>query len=475
MRRPVASLLAAGLLLAGPAVAAGAGLVVAVDTSRSLRPHELAAVAELARGALREVPGAPPTALLSFDDLPRWVTPAGPPAATVAALGSLTPQGQTTQLHDALFVAARSLEQGGAVLLLTDGLDESSATTIEDVARLCELHGVRIVAVGVGRQVQDRSLRRLALLTGGEYLGALAEVGPERLAGSARAALAAAVAPGVARRPSGAGGPTGGAAAAPAPSTAAGGPAASEGAPAATAGGGATTADPAAAAAVAPAAARTRGTTEAASAATAPAGRRWWLLALPVAVLAVAAPVALWAARRPRSRTDWCRRCGSEIPAGTDCAHCSELELQQRLRERPAVRLEDTAEFRIDPEALAGAAARPFDPDAIERTRVLADQNVLIVREPGEAPRSYLLRGDGAFGIGRDPRANTLALRDLALSARHFLVVPEDGAFYVVDLESTNGTYLNQKRVRAARLASGDVIRAGQVDFELRTYLTGFG
>src|SRR5690606_16726550 len=96
-----------------------------------------------------------------------------------------------------------------------------------------------------------------------------------------------------------------------------------------------------------------------------------------------------------------------------------------------------------------------------------------VVREPGEAQRSFLLRGDAAFAIGRDPKANTLALRDAALSARHFMVVPEDGAFYAVDVDSTNGTYVNQRRVRAARLSSGDVIRAGQIDFEFRIYLSG--
>jgi hypothetical protein len=469
MRRLTVLALAAGLLFAGRATAAP-GLVVAVDTSRSLRPEEVAAIAELTRSSLRAVPGAPPTALLSFDDLPRWVTTAGPPAATVAALGTLVPQGQSTQLHDALFVAARSLQEGGAVLLLTDGRDESSATTIEDVARLCELHGVRIVAVGIGRDVQERSLRRLTLLTGGEYLGDLATVQPETLAAAARAALAAAPAPGAPRPVAGAPAPSSAAEAVPgtspaAPAPAAGGPGAAEDG-----------------VGVAPAAFRTAPGENApagektAAAAASPAGRRWWLLAVPFALVAVATPVAVWAVRRQRNRADWCRRCGAEIPPGGECGECGEQLLQQRLRERESVRLEDTAEFRIDPETLARAAAeKPFNPDAIERTRVLTDQNVLLVREPGEAQRSYLLRGDGAFAIGRDPKSNTLALRDLALSAHHFKIVPEEGAWYVVDLESTNGIYLNQKRVRAARLSSGDVVRAGQVDFEFRTYLSGFG
>jgi len=94
-----------------------------------------------------------------------------------------------------------------------------------------------------------------------------------------------------------------------------------------------------------------------------------------------------------------------------------------------------------------------------------------MVREPGESQRSFLLRSDGAFAVGRDPRTNTLTMRDPALSARHFKVVPDDGWFYVVDLDSTNGTYLNRRRVRAAKLSSGDVIQAGQVELEFRSFL----
>jgi hypothetical protein len=462
MRRLIAPLLALGLLAAVPAAAAP-GLVVAVDTSRSLTAAEVGTVAKLAGEALRQVPGAPPTALLSFDDLPRWVTQAGPPAATVAALGSLVPQGRTTQVHDALFVATRSLGEGGAVLLFTDGLDEDSATTIEDVARMCQIRGVRVIAVGAGRRVQHRSLRRLALLTEGDYLGTVGEVTPERLAGAARDALATtrtgpATAPGgtTAGQPASRGevavaerlGDRDAAAVQDGDTAGAAQPATESGGDEATGGG---------------------------EASNDPTRRPWWLLALPLVAVAAVAPVAVWAMRRRKPRLDWCRRCGNELAAGEECRQCAEGELQIRLRQREMARLEDTAEFRIDTAVVEAQSTRPWNPDAVERTRVLTDQTVLLVREPGEAQRSYLLRNNGAFAVGRDPKANTLALRDAALSARHFMIVPEDGAYYVVDLDSTNGTFLNQRRVKASRLGNGDVVRAGQVDFEVRVYLSGVG
>ena len=115
-----------------------------------------------------------PLGLVSFNDEAQWAVPAGSDGAAVAAgLSELRPAGNYTVLHDALFVAARDLEQGGVVLVVTDGRDENSATTVDDVARLCETQHVRIVTASVGRHVDERALRRLALISEGEYVGAL--------------------------------------------------------------------------------------------------------------------------------------------------------------------------------------------------------------------------------------------------------------------------------------------------------------
>ena len=65
---------------------------------------------------------------------------------------------------------------------------------------------------------------------------------------------------------------------------------------------------------------------------------------------------------------------------------------------------------------------------------------------------------------------NTLTVPDPALSSQHFKIVPKDDAYYFVDLESTNGSYINGRRVGAKRMRHSDVIRAGQVEFEYQNY-----
>jgi hypothetical protein len=55
------------------------------------------------------------------------------------------------------------------------------------------------------------------------------------------------------------------------------------------------------------------------------------------------------------------------------------------------------------------------------------------------------------------------ALADAAVSARHARLYREAGAWWIVDLESTNGTFVNEQRLAGpVRLSDGDVVRVGQ-------------
>lgn len=71
--------------------------------------------------------------------------------------------------------------------------------------------------------------------------------------------------------------------------------------------------------------------------------------------------------------------------------------------------------------------------------------------------------------IGRDPVACDVALeQDSLLSRLHFAVVPGGDGAFLLDLRSSNGTYVNGSRVHYARLRSGDQIRAGTGRFTYR-------
>jgi pSer/pThr/pTyr-binding forkhead associated (FHA) protein len=68
--------------------------------------------------------------------------------------------------------------------------------------------------------------------------------------------------------------------------------------------------------------------------------------------------------------------------------------------------------------------------------------------------------------VGRAPRADFIL--DVALVSRfHCRLTAAAENLEVVDLKSTNGTFVNDKRVAQAMLAAGDRLRVGRVELTI--------
>jgi hypothetical protein len=99
---------------------------------------------------------------------------------------------------------------------------------------------------------------------------------------------------------------------------------------------------------------------------------------------------------------------------------------------------------------------------------------------PGRgAPRFLVVTEGGLAGVSIDladqqitmGRANdaTLVLTDDYASSYHARIFPQDGQWFVEDLNSTNGTYLDRQKVtRATPVPPGVPIRIGKTVLELR-------
>lgn len=72
--------------------------------------------------------------------------------------------------------------------------------------------------------------------------------------------------------------------------------------------------------------------------------------------------------------------------------------------------------------------------------------------------------GDKPITIGRSPEADVVILDEKA-SRIHCGIRLWDGDFYIKDLKSRNGTYVNGERVEVAKLKPGDRIQVGSVVF----------
>jgi hypothetical protein len=400
-------------------------LVLAIDSSRSLKPAEMAATAELLRPWLAKLPAATQVGVLEFNDAPRWVLPLpGSPGKASEALGRITLAGTTTVLFDALAMAAREVPVGGVVVVVTDGRDEGSAATMGDLAALLAVRQVRIVALGTGHTVDTRMLRRLAVLSGGRYLGKVGEATTadvQAAAGQARQAVARAIPPTPAPLPT------------PAP--------------------------------------------EVIRVPVPPTGRAtgpdWLLIALGVvAVAALVLGVLAWR-RRVSSFAKTCEVCGHPMAAWEhECASCKldQLDLRKVQQETPAApptKPMADEELGLDPSVFDKA---PLE-ERLEKTLALSEQIILVVRSPRGPQRSYALSPEQVVAVGRAARVNSITLDDPSVSAQHFRIVPKGEDFYVVDLDSSNGTMVNGERIRVHKLHNGDTIMAGQVECQFRTQL----
>jgi pSer/pThr/pTyr-binding forkhead associated (FHA) protein len=87
---------------------------------------------------------------------------------------------------------------------------------------------------------------------------------------------------------------------------------------------------------------------------------------------------------------------------------------------------------------------------------------ILRTSEPDGA-LTFRLRPGAIKTIGRAPRADFIV--DAALVSRlHCRITAADEILEVVDLKSTNGTFVNDRRVQRGQLKGGDRLRVGRVE-----------
>jgi FHA domain len=116
----------------------------------------------------------------------------------------------------------------------------------------------------------------------------------------------------------------------------------------------------------------------------------------------------------------------------------------------------------------AGRVAAVPPRAATARKRGQRGPKTLVVTA-GPLSGTKITLGDQPILIGRADDS-TLVLTDDFASSRHARLTNRGGQWYVEDLGSTNGTYLDQQRVQGPLLVNtGQPIRIGQTAMELRT------
>lgn len=122
----------------------------------------------------------------------------------------------------------------------------------------------------------------------------------------------------------------------------------------------------------------------------------------------------------------------------------------------------------------AKAAPQPKQPEQPKQpktARVSAPSRrtpTTVVVTEGPLRGTTIALGQQSVLIGRSPES-TLILDDDYASARHARIFPQEGEWFVEDLDSTNGTFAGQHRVSGPqRLAVGATLKIGTTVLELR-------
>lgn len=94
-----------------------------------------------------------------------------------------------------------------------------------------------------------------------------------------------------------------------------------------------------------------------------------------------------------------------------------------------------------------------------------AGRSVLVLERGGGLSEGASFTLNGGVTIGRSPQAD-IPIDDRFASGRHARIYERDGFSYVEDMGSTNGTYLNGKRLASPELLqTEDRIRIGDTEF----------
>lgn len=119
----------------------------------------------------------------------------------------------------------------------------------------------------------------------------------------------------------------------------------------------------------------------------------------------------------------------------------------------------------VEPTARAGRSARAGKSDAAAPD-VPAGLTSLVIYADGAKPRTLKLAA--SMVIGRSPDCELL-IDDTYASQQHARIFGKNGSWYVEDLGSTNGTYVNDQKLAApAMIQPGDRVRVGTTVLELR-------
>ncbi len=160
----------------------------------------------------------------------------------------------------------------------------------------------------------------------------------------------------------------------------------------------------------------------------------------------------------------YCQQCGAKGAAGMPCPKCGafipepdELELCPvcSTLQRPGAKFCSRCGANIKLPAKENLDTRP---------------HFVSISPSGEERIAYILNDSEIF-VGRTLN-NAFVIEHPSVSKRHARLVAEDDVYALYDLDSSNGTFVNGKRISGTKLRDGCEVRFGRAHFVYRAQMS---
>ena len=147
-----------------------------------------------------------------------------------------------------------------------------------------------------------------------------------------------------------------------------------------------------------------------------------------------------------------------------DDLEVGEFGIATRMVQPERRREESAEESELVPDVDAGATmiykpAAPLETQAATPTDLGLQREVVTLNANGR--RHEISKRRTVLGRSKD---SDIQIEDSNVSRRHAEVRQEGTAYWIVDLDSTNGVEINGRRVKRAKLDNGDTITIGSTD-----------
>ena len=141
----------------------------------------------------------------------------------------------------------------------------------------------------------------------------------------------------------------------------------------------------------------------------------------------------------------YCTRCGHpNKDEARYCANCGAILQEETTLGMSPVEME-----------VEGPEDFPFPEDELK-----AGQGLLLVKHGPNAGSTFMIEAD-VTSAGRNPESDVF-LDDISVSRKHAEIRRQPDGFYIHDLGSMNGTYVNRERVESTKLAGHDEVQIGR-------------